>query len=60
MEIIVRSLILSFMTGISCKLFFETLLSERRGAKWAGYTEIFAFTAGFMLIAVTPIPPYIL
>lgn len=60
MEIIVRSLILSFMTGISCKLFFETLLSERRGTKWAGHTEIFAFTAGFMLIAVTPIPPYIL
>lgn len=61
MGIIVRSLVLSFMTGISCKLFFETLLSERR--KWPGWvmrTEILAFTAGFMLIAVTPIPPYIL
>lgn len=61
MEIIVRSLILSFLTGISCKLFFETLLSERRErAKWVSHTEIFAFTAGFTLIAVTPIPPYIL
>lgn len=61
MGIIVRGLVLSFMTGISCKLFLETLLSERR--KWPGWvrhTEILAFTAGFMLIAVTPIPPYIL
>jgi len=61
MEVIVRSLVLSFMTGISCKLFFETLLSERR--KWAkrmDHTEIPAFTAGCMLIAITPIPPYIL
>lgn len=61
MKIIVRSLILSFLTGISCKLFFETLLSERRRwAKWIEHTEIFIFTAGWMLIAVTPIPPYIL
>lgn len=61
MEIIVRSLVLSFLTGISCKLFFETLLSERRKwPVWVKYTEVLAFTAGFMLIAVTPIPPYIL
>ena len=61
MELIVRSLVLSFMTGISCRLFFDTLLPERRKwAKWLGHTEILAFTAGFMLIAVTPILPYIL
>lgn len=61
MEIIVRSLVLSFLTGISCKLFFETLLTERRKwPNWLSHTEILAYTAGFMLIAVTPIPPYIL
>ena len=61
MEIIVRSLVLSFLTGISCKLFFETILSERRKwPEWVRYTEILAFAAGCMVIAVTPIPPYIL
>ncbi|MDE5930902.1 MAG: GHKL domain-containing protein, partial [Lachnospiraceae bacterium] len=61
MGIIVRSLVLSFMTGISCKLFFETLLSERRKwPEWIRHTEILAFVAGCMLIAVTPIPPYVL
>lgn len=61
MEMIVRSLLLSLMTGISCRLFFETILAERRKlARWVDYTEIPVFVAGFMLIAVTPIPPYVL
>lgn len=61
MEAIVRSLILSLVTGISSKLFFTTILSERKKwARWVSYTEIPVFVAGFMLIAVTPIPPYVL
>lgn len=61
MGVIERSLILSLMTGISCKLFLGTILSEKRKwARWVNGTEIPAFAAGFMLIAVTPIPPYLL
>ena len=61
MQILIRSLVLSLLTGFSCQLFFKTVLAERR--KWPRrvcHTEILAYTAGFMLIAVTPIPPYLL
>ena len=61
MEIFVRSLLLSLLTGISCQLFFETILvSGRKWNRWVRYTEIPAFAAGTMLIAITPIPPYLL
>ncbi len=61
MEIFVRSLLLSLLTGISCQLFFETILvSRRKWNRWVRYTEIPAFAAGTMLIATTPIPPYLL
>lgn len=61
MEVFIRNLVLCLLSGISCKLFFGMLLPERRKwGIWADYTEIPVFTAGFMLIAVTPIPPYFL
>lgn len=61
MEVFVRSLFLSLLTGASCWLFFETILGEKRNyAQWVRYTEIPVFAAGAMLIAVTPIPPYLL
>lgn len=59
--LMVRSMILSFMMSISCQAFFETIVPRRKlRAGWMEHMLIPAFMAGFMIIAVTRIPPYIL
>lgn len=61
MNDVLRCLILSLITGISCKIFFETIVPMRRWRyPWIKYTVIPAFAAGLMINAFTPIPPYIL
>lgn len=59
--LIIRSIILSYMMGMSCQVFFETVVPGRKMKyDWMNHTAALAFTAGFMVIAVTKIPPYIL
>lgn len=58
MEIVVKSLILSAMMGISCKEYFGIFLQERWKVRWINYTINLAFMAGFMVISFSPIPPY--
>lgn len=61
MGLYVKSLILSIMLGISCKEYYGTILSKRTMRySWIKETEIFAFVLGFMVISVSPIPPYVL
>ena len=59
--LIIRSIFLSLVMGISAHTFFETVAVRRtfRHDRMK-YTAVMAFTAGFMVIAVTKIPPYIL
>ena len=72
MEIIIRCVILSFLLSVSCKLFFDTLLPKRSFRfRWlrppAGlfgplrlrHLALPTFMAGLLLIAFTPIPPFI-
>ena len=60
LELVIRSFILSFIMGISCQTFYETVAPRRRRRyEWLRHTTVFAFAAGFMVIAVTEIPPYI-
>lgn len=60
-ENILRCLVLSFILGTSCQLFYETIVPQRkRRHQWIEYTAIPAFAAGGMIIAITEIPPYIL
>lgn len=60
MGLYIKSLILSVMLGISCKEYYEALLPRRTMRhSWVGKTAVFAFTLGFMVISVSPIPPYI-
>lgn len=59
--LIIRSIILSYIMGMSCQVFFETVVPERKMKReWMNHTAVLAFTVGFMVIAVTKIPPYIL
>lgn len=59
--LVIRSFILSFIMGISCQTFYETVAPRRRlRYEWLQHTTVFAFMVGFMVIAVTKIPPYIL
>lgn len=59
--LVIRSILLSFIMGISCRIFMETVVTRRMFRYgWVEYTTTAAFTAGFMLIAVTKIPPYVL
>lgn len=59
--LIIRSIILSYIMGMSCQVFFETVVPVRKMKhEWINRTAVLAFTAGFMVIAVTKIPPYIL
>lgn len=58
MEIIVKSLVLSVMLGISCKEYFGIFLQERWKSQWINYTINLAFMTGFMIISFSPIPPY--
>lgn len=61
MVYLLRSLVLSFMTGISCQLFYETIVPHRQWSRqWTERTMLPAFTAVFLLISVTWIPPFIL
>lgn len=61
MENLLRCLVLSIMMGTSCQLFFETIVPRRNFRHhWLEHTAIPAFTAGGLVIAFTPIPPYIL
>lgn len=58
---ILRCLVLTFMMGTSCQLFFETVVPRRRWRhQWIEYTTIPTFAAGGMIISFTQIPPYIL
>lgn len=61
MNIIVNNLIASLIMGICCRLYFETV-SEKRSWKWSWikHMDIPVFMLGFMIIAMTEIPPYIL
>ena len=48
------------MMAISCRAFFNTLLLRREFHRFKiECTAIPAFFAGFLIIAITPIPPYI-
>lgn len=59
--LVIRSILLSFIMGMSCQIFFETVVPRRKMKhEWIQYTTVWAYTAGFMTIAVTKIPPYIL
>lgn len=61
MEILARNVALSVLLGICCKVFFETFASRRKWKnRWMEHMEIPVFALGFMIIAVTPIPPFIL
>lgn len=60
MEIFIKCVILSFLLAVSCNLFFETLLPKRTFRfGWLRHMAVPTFTAGFLLIAFTPIPPFI-
>lgn len=60
MEIIIRCVILSFLLSVSCKLFFDTLLPKRSFRfRWLRHLALPTFMAGLLLIAFTPIPPFI-
>lgn len=61
MEVLLRSLVLSWMLGMCCKSYFDTLAEKRTWkVKWMGSTVILGFTLGFLIIAFTRIPPYFL
>ena len=47
------------MLAAGCGLFYETLLSERTYRfSWISNLQIPVFTAGFLLVSFSPIPPY--
>ena len=61
MEHLFRCLILSIMISISCQLFYETIVPYRKWQqRWIKYTVIPAFTAVFLIISSTRVPPFIL
>lgn len=61
MQIIIKCLILSLLMALTCKIYFETVAEKRRWRKrWIEHTVLPAFMMGFMVIAFTEIPPYIL
>lgn len=60
MTLLFRSILLSFIMAVSCRIFYETVVPMRRMRyDFMKYTVVPAFLAGFMVIAVTKIPPYI-
>lgn len=60
MEAAVRSIILSFMMGISCKEFFEVFVPHRKWRyQWMEHMSVFVFAGGMLWIAFSKIPPYI-
>ncbi len=59
--LVIRSMVLSFMMSVSCQAFFETTAPRRKlRFGWMEHMIIPAFVAGFMIIAVAKIPPYVL
>lgn len=61
MESVVKCVIFSVIMGTSCKVFFETFVPGRQWRHpWMEYAVVFLCAAGFMVIAFTEIPPYIL
>lgn len=61
LEIVMRSIILSMMMGFSCLLFFETVVPRRKfRQQWMEHTAVLAFWAGFLILAATEVPPYLL
>lgn len=61
MVLLLRSILLSLMMAISCQLFYETVVPMRRMRYgWMQHMAVPVFLAGFMVIAVTKIPPYVL
>ena len=59
--LVIRNIILSFSISMSCRIFYETIVPRRKlRYGWMEHTMVLAFAAGFMIIAVTEIPPYIL
>lgn len=61
MEIAIKSAVLSLLMGVCCSLFFGIFLQKRRWKyKWIEYLMLPAFTLGFLVIAWTPIPMYLL
>lgn len=60
MEALVGNLVHSVMIGMSCSFFFGTLLSGKRSAKRTFNLSFLAFTAGFVIIAFSEAPGYLL
>ena len=61
LEPVIRSIIISFAISMGCRIFYETIVPRRKlRYEWMEHTTVLAFAAGFMVIAVTEIPPYIL
>lgn len=61
MGIVMRNILLCLMLGTGCSIYYETIVPVRvwRTA-WVKYTAVPAFALGFLVIAFTEIPPYIL
>lgn len=61
MDTIVRCVIASIMMGISCKTFFEIFAPVRKHRhKWMEHLVVWLVAAGFLVIAFTKVPPYVL
>ncbi len=59
---LIRIGMMSLLMGIGCSAFFETVLPRRTWTdryRWLAYTDILAVAAGFLIIAISPIPPYL-
>ena len=61
MGIVMRNILLCLMLGAGCSIYYETIVPVRvwRTA-WVKYTAVPAFALGFLVIAFTEIPPYVL
>ena len=60
MENFIGITLFSVINAVSCCLYFGTIAQKREWRQgWTGKTVILVFAAGFMLIAYTPVPPYI-
>ena len=57
---IVKVVVFAFMMGASCKLFFEIFANQRKWhCEWMERLPVLICMAGFILISVSEIPPYI-
>ena len=61
MGIVMRNILLCLMLGIGCGIYYETIVPMRVWRyRWVKDTAVPVFTLGFLAIALTEIPPYIL